>query len=121
MHVGSCGPTARSSWQRAAPSQWHARFQYASREFRADREFALAVVQQNGDTLWYVSEQIRADREIVLAAVQQFGHALRYASEHSAVLMDHFKTDRLEDQHQEVLKTSRTSSLANRAGEALRS
>jgi hypothetical protein len=45
-----------------------------------DKEFALAVVNQNGSFLRYMPELIKADKDVVLAAVRKNGFALEWAS-----------------------------------------
>jgi hypothetical protein len=54
--------------------------EYASADLRADREFVLAAVAQNGHALKYVSVDLRADREVVVTAVAQNGIAVGYVS-----------------------------------------
>jgi hypothetical protein len=63
--------------------------QYASEEFKTDREIVLAAVNSDGSSLEYAAEHFKSDREIVLAAVMNSrrGSALKYAA-------DHFKSDR---------------------------
>ena len=58
-----------------------------SDELKADREFILAAVAQDGDTLKHASAELKADREFILAAVTQDGDALGHAS-------DELKADR---------------------------
>ena len=64
----------------AAVQQRGLALEYASPELRADREVVLAAVQQEGWALKYASPELRSDREVVLAAVQQNGRALYLAS-----------------------------------------
>ena len=51
-----------------------------SDELKADREFILAAVAQDGDTLKHASAELKADREVVLAAARQNPGALRHAT-----------------------------------------
>ena len=53
---------------------------YASPELQADREVVLAAVTNNGYALKYASPELKADRVVVMAAVSQDGYALKYAS-----------------------------------------
>ena len=55
--------------------------QYASDEFKNDKELVLAAVTQNGWSLEYLCEELRNDKEVVLAAVKNCGMALNHASE----------------------------------------
>ena len=48
---------------------------YASEDFRADREVALAAVAHNGRALQYAAAHMRADKEVVLAAVVRERHS----------------------------------------------
>ena len=66
---------------------------------KADREFMLAAVKQNGWALKYASDELKGDREIVLEAVKQKGYALQFAS-------DELKGDR-----EIVLEAVRTSGI----------
>ena len=51
------------------------------RRLRADREFVLEAVKQNGCVFEYVSEEFRADKEIILAVKSNGGALyLDYAS-----------------------------------------
>ena len=52
---------------------------YADAKLRADRDFILCAVKQDGCALRYASAELRADREIVLYVVKQNGLALNYA------------------------------------------
>ncbi|CAM2757718.1 DUF4116 domain-containing protein [Legionella worsleiensis] len=56
--------------------------EFASEQFKANKDNILAAVQQNGLTLQYVPDEFKTDREIVLAAVQQDGLAIRFAPDH---------------------------------------
>ena len=47
---------------------------------KADRNFMIEVVKQNGYAVKHASDELRADQAIVMAAVKQHGWALRYAS-----------------------------------------
>jgi hypothetical protein len=53
----------------------------ATADLRADRNFVLSVVADDGYELEYASEDLKADREIVLKAVQNFYGSLSCASE----------------------------------------
>ncbi|CAE8648124.1 unnamed protein product [Polarella glacialis] len=53
---------------------------FVSEYVRADREFVLQLVSNNGRLLQFASEDLRADREVVLQAINQTPFALRYAS-----------------------------------------
>merc|ERR1740123_1792563 len=55
--------------------------QHAPVEFRDDREIVhLALQQSNGWALQFAGDELQNDREIVLAAVRRSGWALEYAS-----------------------------------------
>lgn len=56
-------------------------FQYATDDLKADREFVVEAVPQNGQALNYVTEERQADRDIVLAATTQDDDAFEYAAE----------------------------------------
>ena len=49
-------------------------------ELKADRDVVLAAVRKNGFALEYASAALQADKEVVLAAVNNWGHSLEYAS-----------------------------------------
>jgi hypothetical protein len=51
------------------------------KKYKADREFVLTVVRENGDALRHASGALQNDRGIVLAAVAQNSYALQHASE----------------------------------------
>ena len=53
----------------------------ASKEQRADREFVLDAVANDGYALEHASDELKADREVVLAVVINYGYALQYASD----------------------------------------
>ena len=48
----------------------------APEDLRADKEVALAAVNQEGSALEYASEDLRADKEVVLAALKNRGYSL---------------------------------------------
>eukprot|EP01061_Rhynchopus_euleeides_P023739 TRINITY_DN384_c0_g1_i2.p1 TRINITY_DN384_c0_g1~~TRINITY_DN384_c0_g1_i2.p1 ORF type:complete len:267 (+),score=46.72 TRINITY_DN384_c0_g1_i2:81-881(+) len=58
--------------------RYHGQLRSAHITVRADRDIALAAVQQNGYTLEYVSSSLKDDREICRAAVQQSAYSLQY-------------------------------------------
>ena len=51
-----------------------------AQKLRADKEIALAAVNNNGFALESAIEELRADKEVVLAAVRENGYALRFAA-----------------------------------------
>jgi len=52
----------------------------APESLRADRDFMLQVVRENGEALQYASPDLRRDRGVVLEAVRQNGFALQFAA-----------------------------------------
>ena len=58
-----------------------AALQYVSRSLQADKQIALAAVQQNGCALEHAGDELQGDKEVVLAAVRQSGLALEFAAE----------------------------------------
>ena len=55
-------------------------FFHVSPKLKADKDFILDAVQQNGSALRYASDELISDREVVLAAVNQNADAIYYAS-----------------------------------------
>ena len=53
---------------------------YASDECKNDKDFALAVVKENGNNVKYMSDDLKNDKDVALAAVSQNGNSVRYLS-----------------------------------------
>lgn len=54
-------------------------FLFASARLRSDKDFVLAVLQLDGNSLAFASRDLRADAEVIFTAVRQCPLAIRYA------------------------------------------
>jgi BRCT domain type II-containing protein len=64
---GHLGPTALLA---AIEKKGHGVLRYADKSLKADRDFILKAVKQNGDALEYADKALKADRKVILAAVK---------------------------------------------------
>ena len=81
LEFASEGLRADKDFMLAAMKQDGFPLQFASEELKADKDFMLAAVKQLGFALRFASDELKADKEVVLAAVKQHGFALEFASE----------------------------------------
>ena len=52
-----------------------------SEDLKNDKEFAIRLIKNNGETLEFLSCQLQDDEELVMSAVKQNGGALKFASQ----------------------------------------
>ena len=55
--------------------------QHTDKPPKADRDFLLKALKEDGQLLKRAAKTLQADREVVLVAVKAFGRALQYAAE----------------------------------------
>ena len=73
-------PTDKEWWINKVKYDWHS-VHFVPSELLADKEIALAALQQNGYTLRYFSPQLQDDESLVLVAIAQEPRAFMFASE----------------------------------------